>query len=95
MELLWEMAAKRKGEKIQQRVVVVLEIVKAICRLLLLRLINSPPLVSPPLAERDVGLCLAEEMLSQDEGSRKSKKVSTRTDCETRHRGSRHRTVVS
>lgn len=53
-ELLWEMAAKRKGEKIRWRVVVVLEMVKALCRLVLMRLTNSRPLVSPPLPEREV-----------------------------------------
>lgn len=53
-ELLWEMAARRKGEKVRWRVVVLLEIVKAICRLLLLRLTNSRPLLSPPLPEREV-----------------------------------------
>lgn len=52
-ELLWEMAAKRKGEKIRWRVVVVLEMVKAICRLLLMRLTSSRPLVNPPLPERE------------------------------------------
>ncbi|MCJ1249674.1 Peroxisomal membrane protein pex16 [Trapelia coarctata] len=60
-ELLWEMAAKRKGEKIRWRVVVVLEMVKAFCRLLLMRLTNSRPLVSPPLPEREVDPSLAEE----------------------------------
>ncbi|CAI6328108.1 unnamed protein product [Periconia digitata] len=53
-ELLWEMAAKRKGEKVRWRVVVLLEGVKALCRLLLLRLTNSRPLVSPPLPQREV-----------------------------------------
>lgn len=53
-ELLWEMAAKRKGEKVRWRVVVLLEVVKAVCRLLLLRLTNSRPLVSPPLPQREV-----------------------------------------
>ncbi|KAF9732135.1 hypothetical protein PMIN02_000254 [Paraphaeosphaeria minitans] len=53
-ELLWEMAAKRKGEKMRWRVVVLLEVVKAVCRLLLLRLTNSRPLVSPPLPQREV-----------------------------------------
>ncbi|KAJ4289617.1 hypothetical protein N0V90_010946 [Kalmusia sp. IMI 367209] len=53
-ELLWEMAAKRKGEKVRWRVVVLLEAVKAVCRLLLLRLTNSRPLVSPPLPQREV-----------------------------------------
>jgi peroxin-16 len=60
-ELLWEMAAKRKGEKMRWRVVVVLEMVKAFCRLLLMRLTNSRPLVSPPLPEREVDPRLAEE----------------------------------
>lgn len=53
-ELLWEMAAKRKGEKMRWRVVVLLEVVKAACRLLLLRLTNSRPLLSPPLPQREV-----------------------------------------
>ncbi|KAF2688691.1 peroxisomal membrane protein pex16 [Lentithecium fluviatile CBS 122367] len=53
-ELLWEMAAKRKGEKVRWRVVVFLEAIKALCRLLLLRLTNSRPLVSPPLPQREV-----------------------------------------
>ncbi|KAI9815720.1 MAG: Peroxisomal membrane protein pex16 [Pycnora praestabilis] len=53
-ELLWEMTAKRRGEKVRWRVVVLLEAVKAICRLLLLRLTNSRPLVSPPLPEREI-----------------------------------------
>lgn len=51
-ELLWEMAAKRKGEKVRWRVVVLLEVVKAVCRLLLLRLTNSRPLLSPPVAAK-------------------------------------------
>lgn len=53
-ELLWEMTARRKGEKVRWRVVVILEAIKALCRLLLLRLTNSRPLLSPPLPERDV-----------------------------------------
>ena len=53
-ELLWEMAAKRKGEKIRWRVVVMLEMVKALCRLLMMRLTNSRPLVNPPLPDREV-----------------------------------------
>lgn len=52
-ELLWEMVARRRGEKIRQRVVVLIEIAKAFCRLLLLRLTNSRPLVHPPLPERE------------------------------------------
>jgi peroxin-16 len=53
-ELLWEMAAKRKGEKVRWRVVVFLEAIKAICRLLLLRLTKSRPLVTPLMPEREV-----------------------------------------
>ncbi|KAK8200645.1 hypothetical protein M8818_005960 [Zalaria obscura] len=53
-ELLCEMAAKRRGEKSRWRVVVLLEFVKAVCRILLLRLTNSRPLLSPPLPQREV-----------------------------------------
>jgi peroxin-16 len=53
-ELLWEMAARRKGAILRWRVVVFLEMVKAVCRMLLMRLTNSRPLVSPPLPEREV-----------------------------------------
>ena len=60
-ELLWEMAAKRKGEKIRWRVVVILEMIKAVCRMLLMRLTNSRPLVNPPLPEREVDPRIAEE----------------------------------
>lgn len=52
-ELLWEMAARRRGEKVRWRVIVLIELAKAICRLLLLRLTNSRPLVNPPLPERE------------------------------------------
>ncbi|KAF2097400.1 peroxisomal membrane protein pex16 [Rhizodiscina lignyota] len=60
-ELLWEMAAKRKGEKMRWRVVVLLEVIKSICRLLLLRLTNSRPLLSPPLPQREVDPSTLEE----------------------------------
>jgi peroxin-16 len=53
-ELLWEMTAKRRGDKARWRVVILLEFIKAVCRLLLLRLTNSRPLLSPPLPEREV-----------------------------------------
>ncbi|KAI0376983.1 peroxisome membrane protein [Hypomontagnella monticulosa] len=52
-ELLWEMAAKRKGEKVRWRVVIILEVIKAVCRLLLMQITNSRPLVTPALPERD------------------------------------------
>ncbi|EMC96784.1 hypothetical protein BAUCODRAFT_489867 [Baudoinia panamericana UAMH 10762] len=52
-ELLLEMMAKRKGEKTRWRVIVMLEAIKAMCRLILMRLTNSRPLLSPPLPERE------------------------------------------
>ncbi|KAI9886064.1 MAG: hypothetical protein M1823_002137 [Watsoniomyces obsoletus] len=52
-ELLCEMAAKRRSERSRWRVVVFLEMIKAVCRLLMLRLTNSRPLLTPPLPERD------------------------------------------
>lgn len=51
-ELLWEMAAKRRGEKIRWRVIVLIEALKAICRLLILR-ITGGRMVVPPLPERE------------------------------------------
>jgi peroxin-16 len=51
-ELLWEMAAKRRGEKVRWRVVVIIEILKALCRLLLLR-VTGGRMVVPPLPERE------------------------------------------
>ncbi|KAK7185383.1 hypothetical protein DPSP01_012416 [Paraphaeosphaeria sporulosa] len=67
-ELLWEMAAKRKGEKMRWRVVVLLEVVKAVCRLLLLRLTNSRPLVSPPLPQREVDPSTLEDSSASPNG---------------------------
>jgi peroxin-16 len=53
-QLLCEMAAKRRGgEKGRWRVVVLLEGIKALCRLLLLRITRSRPLVTPVLPERE------------------------------------------
>lgn len=60
-ELLWEMAAKKKGEKVRWNVVVFLEVIKAACRILLLRLTKSRPLLSPPLPEREVDPSVLEE----------------------------------
>ncbi|KAL7274496.1 hypothetical protein RUND412_002600 [Rhizina undulata] len=62
-ELLWEMTAKRKGQKMRWKVVILLEAMKAICRLLLLRLTNSRPLLTPPLPEREVDPATLEESL--------------------------------
>lgn len=53
-ELLCEMTAKRRGgEKSRWRVVVLLEAVKALCRLLLLRITKSRGVVTPALPERE------------------------------------------
>ena len=69
-EILCEMAAKRRGEKIRWRVIVLLEIVKAVCRVLLLRSTDARPLVTPPLPERDLDLATQEASNRQgsDEG---------------------------
>lgn len=47
------MWAKRRGEAVRWRVVVLIEAVKAFCRLLLLRITRSRPLVTPALPERE------------------------------------------
>lgn len=53
-ELLCEMSAKRRGgEKMRWRTVVALEVVKAICRLLLMSITKSRQLLSPALPERE------------------------------------------
>lgn len=52
-QLLWEMAAKRRGNKVRWRVVILLEVIKAFCKLLLLRVTNSRPIVTPVLPERE------------------------------------------
>ncbi|OCT45540.1 peroxisomal membrane protein pex16 [Cladophialophora carrionii] len=53
-ELLWEMIARRRGgEKTRWRVVVLLESFKAICRLLLMRLTNLRPTLTPPMPLRE------------------------------------------
>ena len=53
VELLCEMAAKRRGERTRWRIVILLEAIKALCKLLLLRITKSRPLVSPMLPERE------------------------------------------
>ncbi|WQF83349.1 Putative peroxisome membrane protein, Pex16 [Colletotrichum destructivum] len=66
-QLLCEMAAKRRGgERGRWRVVVLLEAIKAICRLLLLRVTRSRPLVSPVLPEREP---VPEELEGDDDAS--------------------------
>ena len=53
-QLLCEMSAKRRGgEKARWKVVVLLEAIKAMCRLMLFAITKSRPLVSPVLPERD------------------------------------------
>lgn len=47
------MWAKRKGEALRWRVVVLIEAVKAMCRLMLLKITRSRPLVAPVLPERE------------------------------------------
>jgi peroxin-16 len=51
-ELLWEMAAKRKGDKVRWKVVIIIEALKALCRLLLLH-VTGGRMVVPPLPERE------------------------------------------
>lgn len=63
-ELLVEMMAKKKGEKTRWRLVVFLEAIKAVCRLILMRLTNSRPLLTPPLPEREV---VEEKEVQEDE----------------------------
>ena len=47
------MAAKRRGERIRWRAVIIIEAIKAFCKLLLLRITKSRPLISPVLPERE------------------------------------------
>ncbi len=67
-ELLCEMTAKRRSERARWRVVVLLEVIKAVCRLLLLRITNSRPLLTPALPERDFD----PRMLDQESDDRDS-----------------------
>lgn len=62
------MVAKRRGEKSRWRVVVMLETIKAFCRLILLRLTNSRPLLSPPLPEREFDPSTLEESTESQGG---------------------------
>ncbi|KAJ5383302.1 hypothetical protein N7517_001213 [Penicillium concentricum] len=78
-ELLWEMAARRRGQKTRWRVVVFIEFAKAVCRLLLLRLTNSRPLVSPPLPEREVDPRTTEEEEPQSDWNGMDTPVSERS----------------
>ncbi|KAK3342111.1 peroxisome membrane protein [Lasiosphaeria hispida] len=53
VELLCEMAAKRRGERARWRIVILLEAIKAVCKLFLLRITGARPLITPPLPERE------------------------------------------
>jgi peroxin-16 len=67
-ELLWEMVARRRGgEKTRWRVVVLLESLKAICRLLLMRLTNQRPIVTPPMPQREDFTPIEPETQEEDE----------------------------
>ncbi|CAD6499294.1 BgTH12-03414 [Blumeria graminis f. sp. triticale] len=65
-ELLWEMIAKRRGERVRWRVVVMIEAIKACCRLFLLRTTNSRPIVNPILPARET---ISEASLFTEDGS--------------------------
>lgn len=67
-ELLLEMWAKRRGEAMRWRVVVLIEAVKAFCRLLLLKITRSRPLVTPVLPERETVPEPGEEEDEADDG---------------------------
>lgn len=64
-ELLWEMTARRRGgERSRWRVVVLLESFKALLRMVLLRLTNSRPVITPPLPLRE-DIALIEEKVEE------------------------------
>ncbi|OIW30761.1 peroxisome membrane protein [Coniochaeta ligniaria NRRL 30616] len=76
-ELLCEMAAKRRSERVRWRVVVLIEAVKALCRLLLLRITRSRPVVTPALPER---VDIPEPAEAEDDGSALSELMGERTE---------------
>lgn len=66
-ELLWEMAARRRGgERSRWRVVVFLESFKALLRLVLMRLTNSRLLATPPLPQREDFVIETQEESSEE-----------------------------
>lgn len=67
-ELLLEMWAKRRGEAVRWRLVVLIEAIKAFCRLLLLKITRSRPLVTPALPEREK----VDEPAAEEEDDRKA-----------------------
>ncbi|KAH8907686.1 peroxisome membrane protein [Coniochaeta sp. PMI_546] len=78
-ELLCEMAAKRRSERVRWRVVVLIEAVKALCRLLLLRITRSRPVVTPALPER---VDVPEPTEAEDDGSALSELMGEKTEEE-------------
>lgn len=72
------MIAKRQGEKTRWRAVVFLEAVKALCRIALMRLTNSRPLLTPPLPEREV--VQDQDTTPEDESQPLSSPPSERTE---------------
>ena len=62
------MAAKRRGNQVRWRVVVVLEVVKALCKIILMRLTEARPIISPPLPDREQDPRALEEAQNNDEG---------------------------
>jgi peroxin-16 len=77
------MAAKRKGERVRWRVVVIMEIIKAVCKLCLLRITNSRPLVTPPLPERDI----PDEPVQEDDEFAEEVRVKEPTEYKLKRTG--------
>lgn len=82
-ELLIEMWAKRRGEAVRWRAVVLIEAVKAFCRLLLLRITRSRPLVAPALPDRD-------KVVEPDEDEEEDGKALAEMMGEDKSPGQRH-----
>ena len=75
------MTAKRRGgDRARWRVVVLLEILKAFCRLLLLRITNSRPLVTPPLPEREFDPAALEESRAAETSDMEGSGASSRLE---------------
>lgn len=52
-KLFWEMVAKHRGEKVRWRIIVILEMMEAVCKLNLLRITKSRSPVNPPFPIRE------------------------------------------
>ncbi|KAK5936993.1 hypothetical protein PMZ80_010742 [Knufia obscura] len=75
-ELLWEMTARRRGgERGRWRCVVLLESFKALLRMILLRLTNSRPVVTPPLPLREDFAPAQQEAEAKEEFSEEDMKL--------------------